>query len=112
MGCISLLAHSVSPIRKVLSGAPLKVKKSLGQSHAAPEILYNILSVSTLDLVTAWALTLLRMLHFVRRCELGKKVLARLKKGRKHSRMAALLRYFTTMGWSFDGNLVSTEVGD
>ena len=112
MGCISLLAHSVSPIRKVLNGAPLKVKKSLGQPYAAPEVLYNILSVSTLDLVTAWALTLLRMLCFLRRCDLGRKILARLKMGRKHSRTAALLRYFTTMGWRFDGNLVITEVGE
>ena len=110
--CISLLAHSVSPIRKVLNGAPLKVKKSLGQPHAAPEILYNVLSVSTLDLVTAWAHTFLRMLHFVRRCELGRKVLGKPKKGRKHSRIATLLRYFTSMGAAFDGHIVITEVGE
>ena len=111
-GCLSLLAHSVSPIRKALNGTPLKIKRALGQVFAAPEVLYNILCSAPLDLMVVWALTLLRMFHFARKSDLGMRVLACLKKSKKHSRLASLLRYFTTLGWEYDGTHVITKVGE
>ena len=53
---MSLLAHSGPPDRK---------------ADAAPEALYNVFGPRTLDFVTIWALTLLRMLHWARKGDWG-----------------------------------------
>ena len=113
-GCTSLLAHSVSPLRKALNGVPLKVKRALSQVYAAPEVLYNILSSSTLDLMVTWSLTILRTFHFARKSDLGQKVLKNIKRMKKHShsRFASLLRFFSSLGWEFDGTSLATKVGD
>ena len=102
IGCLSLLDFSVTPSLSHLKKTKMAVRKALGLSSGAPEIVYNVLTKGSLDPHVRWFVTLTRFWHSLAGFDAGIELLRTFKRSCKNSRLSALARECKKQGFIID----------
>ena len=109
VGVLSLLSYSVMISPTPYKSLRSKVRAAIGMSFGAPEMVFGVLSKSSIDPFFVWLMVALKFWHFCLFSEGGRDVIAKVRKNARGCLLSRLMLELSKLNVRIDHENVSDE---